>query len=155
MALPVVLASLGPTPLMLLSCQQSTLQALETCLKSVLSVSAKDIGSQVRSKLKSECYVCLVWILGIENHWKIALLQLEPLQQASVHLALAQSVSCIYQTFLRLHGSSVESSPFAKDMVGGFLTSPIWSACHAPFSGKVICACTGAATAVHQKGGEG
>ena len=44
-------------------------------------------------------------------------MQLEPLQQASVHLALAQAVSALYQTYLRLHGTEAEGSPFAKDVV--------------------------------------
>ena len=44
-------------------------------------------------------------------------MQLEPLQQASVHLALAKAVCTLYKSYLRLHGADVKGSPFAKDVV--------------------------------------
>ena len=115
MALPTSSLDVYAIPISIfLWCQQSTLQALETCLKTVLSVSAKDIGSQVGSVLLRVFNVNP----GPQPQAAPSLLQMDPLQQASMHLALAQSVSVIYQTFLRLHGSNLENNPFAKDMVG-------------------------------------
>ena len=45
-------------------------------------------------------------------------MQLEPLQQAQMHLAIAASASAVYQTLLRLRGTSPEEQAHAKELVG-------------------------------------
>lgn len=79
-----------------------------------------------------------------------ALCQVIPLEQATQHLLLAQSVSSLYQCYIRLSGEDVEDSPHAKDMVSTlqhrmrttFLQGyAIHHADHIPFFVFSSCAC--------------
>ena len=51
----------------------------------------------------------------LTSAWRM---QLEPLQQAQMHLAIAASASAVYQTLLRLRGPSPEEQAHAKELVG-------------------------------------
>ncbi|CAL5218730.1 g444 [Coccomyxa viridis] len=50
------------------------------------------------------------------RHWKALEQQLDPLQQARMHLAIAASASAVYQTLLRLRGPSPEEQAHVKEL---------------------------------------
>ena len=58
---------------------------------------------------------------SLTSAWRM---QLEPLQQARMHLAIAASASAVYQTLLRLTGPSPEEQAHAKELVGPLAFMP-------------------------------
>ncbi len=54
---------------------------------------------------------------SLMSAWRM---QLDPLQQARMHLAIAASASAVYQTLLRLRGPSPEEQAHVKELVCPF-----------------------------------